>query len=59
MNSKYYFYILNCNDGTRYYGYASNLIGQKCQGFNSTIQGSITKKDEFTKITNFRKFRSH
>ena len=37
MNSKHYFYILNCNNDTRYYGQTNNLIKR----FNEHLKGRV------------------
>ena len=37
MNSNYYFYILECNDATKYYGHTNNLIRR----FNDHIRGRV------------------
>jgi putative endonuclease len=53
MNTNYYFYILECNDGTKYYGHTYNLNKR----FNDHISGRVrTTKNKHPKLVYYEEF---
>jgi predicted GIY-YIG superfamily endonuclease len=55
MNTKYYTYILECNDGTRYYGHTNNLTRRLKDHLNGRVGFTNNKQP---KLIYYKEFNS-
>lgn len=44
MDKKYYFYILRCNDGYRYYGHTNNLSRRLNDHLNGKVESTNSRR---------------
>jgi len=54
MDSIYYFYILSCNDGSRYYGHTNNLDRRLKEHLLGHINWTRNKKPELVYFERFK-----
>lgn len=56
MNSKYYFYILKCNDSTKYFGHTNNLSERLIKHSKGYVQ--TTKDKRPVELVYYEEFNS-
>ena len=56
MNTKYYFYILKCNNGNKYYGHTNNLTKRLIDHSKGRVQ--FTKNKRPVKLVYYKEFNS-